>query len=266
MAINQFQKHRTSADIISDLFSSADRTIFIHYSCESFYDIVDGRSPRITSIALRFLRSGQTRSFSLHKEAELANLDLQDFSAQIDNLEESMLKKFYDQVEKLEERVWVHWNMRDSNYGFEAIAHRFRVLGGSPVDIPDGQKVDLARVMYDFLGPDYVGHPRFHNLLEFNNMVPRNFLTGAEEAEAFNNGEYVKLHQSTLSKVDAIMDIAAAANEGRLKSQNGYFKTRGLNFSTAAVLIKDHPIFVAISIIAVLLALTLNVLRFFNLF
>jgi len=37
----------------------------IHYSCESFYDRPNGASPRITSIAVRKLDSGQTLSFSI---------------------------------------------------------------------------------------------------------------------------------------------------------------------------------------------------------
>jgi hypothetical protein len=28
---------------------------------------------------------------------------------------------------------YLHWNMRDINYGFAAIEHRHRVLDGSPV-------------------------------------------------------------------------------------------------------------------------------------
>ena len=122
-----------------------------------------------------------------------------------------MLDAFYNFVERYSDCQWVHWNMRDANYGFEAISHRYRVLGGKATEIQDSNKVDLARAMHDVLGPKYIEHPRLYRLLERNEMVPRNLMSGEEEAIAFENSEYVRLHQSTLSKVDALMNIAEAA-------------------------------------------------------
>jgi hypothetical protein len=43
-------------------FIDAENCWVIHYSCESFYERPEGRSPRITSIATRKLDSGQTIS------------------------------------------------------------------------------------------------------------------------------------------------------------------------------------------------------------
>lgn len=53
--------------ILDRLFADAENLWIIHYSCESFYDRPEGRSPRITSIALRKLSSAQTTSFSIHQ-------------------------------------------------------------------------------------------------------------------------------------------------------------------------------------------------------
>ena len=85
-------------------------------------------------------------------------------------------------------------------------------------------------------------------------MTPRNFISGAEEAEAFADREYVKLHQSTLSKVDAIADIAEAAVANRLLCDNNYFTRRGLTISTAADILKDHPAIALLPILAALIA------------
>ena len=54
---------------------------------------------------------------------------------------------------------YMHWNMRDINYGFPAIEHRYRVLGGNPVIIDDDKKLDLARLLIDIYGVGYAGHP-----------------------------------------------------------------------------------------------------------
>lgn len=68
-----------------------DQTLIIHYSCESFYDIKDGRTPRITSIAVRHFASGNTDSFSIHKSAELGKIPLTEITQNYDQLERTML-------------------------------------------------------------------------------------------------------------------------------------------------------------------------------
>lgn len=45
---------------LDDIWDHPEQVSVIHYSCESFYDRTDGTSPRITSIAIRNLESGQT--------------------------------------------------------------------------------------------------------------------------------------------------------------------------------------------------------------
>lgn len=81
-------KHRKAASWSLDaLFKNAKHSVVIHYSCESFYDRVDGRTPRITSIAVRELESAQTRSFSIHKVAELKGVNLADIADHYDMLE-----------------------------------------------------------------------------------------------------------------------------------------------------------------------------------
>ena len=75
MKINQKYRKR-ALEKIGELMEDAKNVLIIHYSCESFYERVDGTSPKITSIAVRKLNDGQTRSFSIHKEAELQHIDL----------------------------------------------------------------------------------------------------------------------------------------------------------------------------------------------
>lgn len=53
-----------------------------------------------------------------------------------------MLKGFYDFVEPHRHCNWLHWSMRDINFGFAALGRRYRVLGGIPVGIPEAQRVD----------------------------------------------------------------------------------------------------------------------------
>lgn len=264
MIRTQYARYKEATFTLRNLFERQHDVLFIHYSCESFYDRLDGTSPRITSLAVRFLGSGQTISFSIHQQAEFEGVGKRQIREEYDQLEKKMLDAFYKFVERYSGCQWVHWNMRDANYGFEAISHRYRVLGGKATEIQDANKIDLARAMHDILGPKYIEHPRLYRLLERNEMVPRNLLSGEEEATAFENSEYVRLHQSTLSKVDALMNVAEAAIMDRLQCNNGYFKRRGLTLSTVILIIKDHPIFAAVSIGAAVVGLVIGVINLFD--
>jgi hypothetical protein len=59
---------------LDEAFQQPEHTVVIHYSCESFYERDNPRSPRVTSIAVRNLDSGQTKSFSIHLVAERRKL------------------------------------------------------------------------------------------------------------------------------------------------------------------------------------------------
>lgn len=48
----QYEKHKSARKIFSDIDKNPSKYLIIHYSCESFYDIKDGHTPRITSIAV----------------------------------------------------------------------------------------------------------------------------------------------------------------------------------------------------------------------
>lgn len=50
---------------LRDIDDRKNHVVVVHYSCESFYDRPDGSTPRVTSIAVRNLGSGQTESFSI---------------------------------------------------------------------------------------------------------------------------------------------------------------------------------------------------------
>jgi hypothetical protein len=73
----------------------------IHYSCESFYDRPSGASPRITSIAVRRLGSGQTTSFSIHQVAERHGHDLEKIDPSYDTFERQMLEEYFSFVDRV---------------------------------------------------------------------------------------------------------------------------------------------------------------------
>jgi hypothetical protein len=221
------EQKATRAELDS-IFASAEIVRIIHYSCESFDDRLNGASPRITSIAVRRLDSSQTESFSIHKVAEREGLDLGLSDQDYNRIERIMLDDFFEYVRRGgEATMYLHWNMRDSNFGFAAIEHRYAVLGGEPIKIPESKRFDLSPALQRLYGSGYIDHPRLPKLCEKNNITMLRFLSGRDEADAFARGEYVSLHQSTLRKVDILHTIADLAYRGSLKTNASWWIIHG---------------------------------------
>ena len=82
---------------LTEINKNRNNVVVIHYSCESFYNRPDRTSPRITSIAVRNLATGQIESFSIHQIAERdKKLSVKEIETHYDELEKKMLEEFYD--------------------------------------------------------------------------------------------------------------------------------------------------------------------------
>ncbi|MBM7846663.1 hypothetical protein [Herpetosiphon giganteus] len=228
---------------INRIKSDISKVLIIHYSCESFYDRPAGYSPRISSIAIKNFSSRQTHSFSIHRIAEFEKVSKDEIEEHYDTLERKMLDEFFIFIKNNKENIYVHWNMRDENYGFQAIYRRYKFLGGKPIIISENQLIDLSHTLINIYGSDYIGHPRIEKLIEKNKISKKNFLTGQQEADAFKDKEYNKLHLSTLYKVDLFANILVKYFEGKLKTNNSslLFKAKEL---------RETPIFQVLEIIA----------------
>ncbi|STX50762.1 Uncharacterised protein [Legionella busanensis] len=252
-------KRKIALKQIKLLIEKPENVLLIHYSCESFYDRDSMCSPRITSIAVTNLYSRQTHSFSIHQEAEIRG-KLDDIDNNYDFLEREMLTKFYKFVDKNSMKKWVHWNMKNSNYGFLAIEHRFKVLGGEPIVISDQDKIDLNSLLIDIYGVGYIGHPRLEKLIDKNNISKSNFLSGQNEADAFEKKDYLKLHQSTLRKTDIFCNILERINNKKLKTNLNFSSLQGNRILYFIDWFNNH------SIIVFLLAISGWIFGFLQLF
>ncbi|MCH4895971.1 hypothetical protein E0494_04575 [Marinilabiliaceae bacterium JC040] len=239
---------------ICALCDNDSNVLIIHYSCESFNDIKDGKTPRITSIAVRFLQTGQTKSFSIHKIAEIKEINHSNIVQEFDILEKEMLKDFYSFLKEYKSYKWVHWNMRDINFGFEAIKHRARILHVKFFDLKDENKYDLSRLLINIYGKEYAEHPRLESVIQMNNIQPKGWLNGKTEAEAFENKEFIKLHQSTLCKVGVFEDILRFVAEGKFKSKSKWKDVYGISFQGLFELSKDNCWFnILVNLLSILL-------------
>ncbi len=259
MGFTRFQKRKYGLKTLVSLYERSETTLVIHYSCESFYNTAEGRTSRITSIAVRNLANGQTESFSIHKVAEQNHIPIDNIKEQYDMIEKLMLDEYFNYVHSHPGYNYLHWNMRDINYGFSAIEHRYKVLEGNPYKIEDNHKFDLARLLVDIYGRWYIGHPRFQQLVKKNHITDLDFLSGEEEAEAFKNGEYIKLHRSTLRKVDSLANISERTIDGTLKTEAKFLDIYGLHPENIAEIIKEHWFFVLLTFVITIAGLILAV-------
>lgn len=242
----RFKKRKSAKDLLEKICDQSSEFLIIHYSCESFFNLSEGNTPRITSIGVRYVKNAQTYSFSIHKIAELRQIPVNQINQYYNTLEREMLDDYFEFVSRHQNFKWIHINMRNINFGFEAINHRYRVLGGSPVSINDELKIDLARTFIDLFGKDYISHPRFETLYRLNRITMAFFLNGEEEAMSFEKGDYFSLHQSTLRKIDNMHNVISLANENDLKTESSLTKIYGLSISGLYYMSKDN---VAVSVL-----------------
>lgn len=166
-------------------------------------------------------------SFSIHLVAEVNKVNRDDIHKHYDDLEKQMLIEFYDFVKSHQDSLWLHWNMTNINYGFEAIAHRFKVLTNTNApQIPDSKRFNLASLILSIYGGKCVNDPKMINLMQLNGGRHRDLLTGPEEVEAFKNKEYIKLHKSTMCKVYWFQNMYHKLQSRKIKTARTNFWNR----------------------------------------
>lgn len=135
-----------------------------------------------------------------------------------------MLTGFYQFVRDRRDKYWVHWNMRNLTYGFEHLEHRYRVLGGRDASvIPVERRLNLNDLLADRCGSGYAHHPKIKSLMELNGGIRRHFLEGKEEIQAFENKEFIRMHNSTLSKVEFLNSTIRKMVTGKLRTASRGF-------------------------------------------
>lgn len=199
----------------------------IHYSCSSFYE---GGTPHITSIAVKDINSMQVHSFSIYQIAEVMGVNSSEITSNYSKLEKKLLNDFYDFMKNNQNAKWIHWNMRNIEFGFQAIEQRAVILGVSIQSISDSDKYNLAELLKMKYGNNYIPHGecgRLHSLMLRNNLTDVGFLSGKQEAEYAKEENYIKVHQSTLRKVEVMSQVYQSVLSNSLKTDAKYTEMYG---------------------------------------
>jgi hypothetical protein len=209
-----------ASNFFGSVVKAPDQFFIIHYSSQSLYDAgSEGMSPRITSIAVMHFATRQTTSFSVHATAELMKISRDDVESRYDEIEKEMLARFFVFMRDKLDRYWIHWRMTNLTYGFEHLEHRSRYLGNpDPPLLGFENRLDLSAILREKYGNNYVPNPRMINLARQNGDLPQGFLTGEQEADAFKHKDFIRMHASTLAKVDFFCHVIVLAQKGKLRT------------------------------------------------
>jgi len=197
------RERKEAKEILTTIANNKHMYSTIHYSSDSGWLL-----PRITSIAISNIHTWQAESFSIHISAHLLKISPEDIPENYDKIEADMLRRYFEYLKTSEETQFIHWNMRDCDYGFHAIELRGKMLCPDAVfKLPNERKIDLSRLITKLYGQEL----EFKSLIACNYPLPRYFMDEEAEAEAFDKGEYARLYQSTSTKavnISKLLDLA----------------------------------------------------------
>lgn len=235
---------------LEKIFNNTETSLIIHYACESFFKQKNESTPRISCISIKNLGSGNVTSFSAHHVAEKEKIQIEQTFDRYDEIEKKLLDEYFAFVQENQGYTWAHWNMRNVNFGFQALEHRYAVLGGQPIVLQDARKLDISNLMADMYGPSYCEKPVLANLCKMNNIVSDFFMEGKYEAEAFEEKDFLRIHQSNMKKVDFIHYVAELALKGQLRTNSTWVNTHGVHPRVVVELIQKNWVYGLVAISA----------------
>ena len=252
------QKRTNARNELKNLINSDKDIIAVHYSHASFQNITDEISPMITSIIVRSLTGNIYEYFGIHIEADLINLTRQDIKDYYPELELSMLEKFNDFMKRHNNCYWLHWDMININFGFQAIRHRYAKLAGEKkvkdfIEIPSHQKINLNTILSEMYGSKYASSSdKLLAMINNNDMDKTRYITLSAEESEFNNLNFKVISDSVDSKVNAIVSLFNALINKKIKIPNKNSYSIFLDVIT-------HPLFHLIGWIATILGVVITV-------
>jgi hypothetical protein len=207
---------------LKEIKKHPERFYVIHYSSEHLFDEnIQGGTPRITSVVISHFSTGQLQSFAIHTAADTLGIPRANVAAQYDAVEREMLRQLYQFMATRTQNFWVHWNMRSIVFGFEHLAHRYETLTGGTAAVPQipiDHRINLNDVLRSKYGDDYAEHPQMINLMRLQGDLPMHFLTGEQESACFANQDFIRMHLSTISKVQFFGYVIKQMLKGKLKT------------------------------------------------
>ena len=190
------------------------RAFVIHYACFAFqHTRAKLRPSRIVCIVVRNVQSNAVKCFSIHTIAKRENLSSRSkIKKRLDEFEGSVLEEFVDFMKANSDATFLHWNMRDSIFGFDALFERYEALTGiKPTFNLDPRTLDIKAAL-NALG----WHYPLLEAAERSGFHPMNHLDGSDEATYADQTKSEKVDPSVLEKSEMIRSLVLLQLDNKL--------------------------------------------------
>jgi hypothetical protein len=238
-----YSERKIAIQQLKELTKNAAEVLIIHYSQLLIHDAdTENISPLISAIVIRSIDDSIYEHFAIHLEADKSNIQKDEIKDNYNELEFFSLKAFNNFLKRHKDKLWVHWEMKNIHFGFEAIKHRFdKYVEGTKENfeiIPINNKINLNYLLECIYGDDYVDGPdKLYSLMKVNKILSdREYLSLDREATEFENGNYKSILKSLDFKVDFIRKVIDKLWKKKLKIQNK-------NYYSRFQIIVTHPLF-----------------------
>ena len=206
------KERRLATSNLKKLTEDPSKVLFIHYSQSKTFDDDDygNISPIITSIVIKSLDNQIDQQFAIHFEADKADIPIDEIHDSYRDLELRILRAFNDFVRRHQECNWIHWDMKNIHFGFEAIKHRYEKVFGDLKgynEIPINNKKNLRDIIEGMYGESFVNGPdTLKSLLKCNsgNIDNNTYLSSDIESTEFERKNFNNVVKSIDLKVDFI--------------------------------------------------------------
>lgn len=249
---NSINARKEANEVLRDYVKKKSEYNFIHFARQNCFDDVFEKGPRIIAIAVMDAEDEQIKIFSLKKSLEGVNgsfFDLDDDKK--DKIEKNMLDAFFEYVKKNEKKKWLHWNMKNYNFGFATLEERYRTLGGNPKCFEEEKLINISVLLKKKYGTNFAKDcvwngkmaGKMCGVFKLNKISDSKILNGEEEVREYIQGSILSIEQSVLAKIKAFKIVVEKATDDELKTGGNVIKdVYGLSLSGVAQYIQDNAI------------------------
>lgn len=249
---NSIKMRKDAIKLLEDYMNTKKDYIIIHYARQNCLNETFEKGPRILAIVTMNAESEQTKLFSLNESTNNSNYSFFELSeSQKDEIEFNMLTSFFNYIKCNKGKKFVHWNMKNNNFGFSALENRYKQLGGNSFNFSYENIINLSTLLKKKYGINFakksmwngVHTGKMYDIFLLNGINDINILNGEQEVKEYMLQNLASIEQSVLGKVKAFHYIIERASDNALKVRGNIFKdVYGLSFVGVAQYIQDNAI------------------------